>query len=115
MSLTDRMGLREKIRAKKRQVTGMGPNGALGVEDCADYPLLTELLTTAAQVRGAEKGGRLAFWIQDGRLTCCLTMPAEGAVAFVALDGFGEAFMHLERALGGDKLDWRQERPQRAR
>lgn len=111
MSDTNGSGLFGSIQARRRSSGPARADGRVAIDDVDAYPMLTSLLTELP--KGAAKGaksGRVALFVQDGRLTACLTVPSMVAVAFVALEDFSRAFPTIENALREGSIDWREDR-----
>ena len=95
---------------RKRANGGSGDDGGIG--DREAYPKLCELLTVLPPGAKGVKTGRVALFVQDSRLTCCLSFPAIAGVAFIALDNFMDALAHVERSLRDRTVEWREDKPQ---
>jgi len=101
-----------QIRQTRKTVGRAKGDASLSIDDIDAYPLLTSLL--ASLPPGATKGakeGRVAFFLRDGKLSVCLSVPSMVAVAFYTLDGFTDAFSRIEGALAQGKLEWREDKP----
>lgn len=85
--------------------------GSLDIPDAAEFPKLTAMLTRLP-TSGASvtKPGAVTLFIQDGRLTACVSYPAMASRAFVALDGYGDALWGLEKALASRSVKWGPEK-----
>lgn len=104
-------GLADQVRSTRRTRSSKAWDGVLQIDDVEAYPLLRQLLgELPAGAKGA-KPGRLAFFVQNGRLTACLSYPALVAVAFVALDGFQDALTRIETKLAEGSIEWQEDRP----
>lgn len=86
-------------------------DGRIHIEDADAYPCLTHLMTSLppGAMRGS-KLGRVAFFVQDGRLTACLAIPGMTTVGFLALEGFQNALSALEDAIKDGLVDWREDK-----
>ena len=104
-------GLADQVRSTRRARTAKAWDGELRIDDLEAYPLLRQLLgEVPAGAKGA-KPGRLAFFVQNGRLTACLSYPALVAVAFVALEGFQDAITRIEAKLAEGSIEWQEDKP----
>lgn len=109
-------GPRESVFAAIRESCGGVANGehrpgCLSIPDAAEFPCLTALLDRIPA--GSPKGtrpGAVTLFIQDGRLTACVTCPALGRRAFVALDAMSDVLCVLEKCVQENILEWRPEK-----
>lgn len=103
-------GLFKTIRETRKTVARGVGDGRLKIDDADAFPLLTQLLTmTPAGAKGA-KPGRVAFFVQNGVLTCCLSVPSMVAVAFLDAEGFQDALCRVERKLAEGTIEWKEDR-----
>jgi len=77
------------------------------------YPTLCEFLSTQVWEDGSSRecGSVILFWDREGGLwKVCLNCKDTNRVAFVSGESPDDLLKALERALAGDKLDWRPAR-----
>lgn len=98
-----------RIRQTRKPAGPGAGNGRLQISDADAFPLLTTLLTTVpAGAKGATPG-RVAFFVQNGVLTCCLSCPAMVAVAFTGCEGLQDALCCVEKRLADGSIEWKED------
>lgn len=99
-----------------RRVEGgsAAPDGSAVVlpeKDREKFPALVEFLSLTKYSDGSSRQpGTVMLFVDAGRLKACLNCKDEGLVAFVTLEGIGDAMARLERAITDGRCDWRKAR-----
>jgi len=79
------------------------------------FPNLTDFIRGSLD---AESGpqippGSLTFWVEEGRLKCCLKCKGKGMVAFYCVENPSSIFEELEERFRSGRVEWRREGPRK--
>lgn len=102
------------VEARRRLEEGemhAATGASVSIPDAAEFPKLVALMGTLPKgASGFAKTGAVTLFVQEGRLTACVSFPAAGLRAFVALDCLGDCLVILEKALSDGDLNWGKEK-----
>jgi len=106
--------VRPSLKDRVKQATNGAASGAAGdvtrvVDDAADFPCITEVLSPFGCPKGV-KGGRIGLYIHNDRLQACLSWPEVGQICFVPLDRLSDALQVIESLLDTSDVKWLRDR-----
>lgn len=97
-----------KVRPPVRSMRG--DPGRLTNRGGDDFPALMAILCDVPTEGKSRETGKIKLWVADGRLTACVTYPAERCVTFLKISDIRDVLAEIEDHVANPELEWREDK-----
>lgn len=97
------------VRVQPRRSVVRGDDS--GLADCGgqDFPALMSILCAVPAGSKVKQTGKVKLWVQNGKLTCCVTYPAQRAVTFLTIADVRDVLAEIEAHVANEGLEWKED------